>query len=216
MPSRSRSHTVLVLIVLSMLPRLPATAQGRVELPTTEIAWSPDRRMVAFVREPIGAYVGDTVDHYSATELWVARRDGSRARVVLRAQWDVSPRALLARFHSPVFSADGRRVYFLSAAWYTSSAVHVVDLRSGKERYVLDGNAVEVIRCGPHTGRLLITRHRSYDKDAGSYDPVWMTDANGKGGVELFSDDFKGRGSAYGRWRRKWRVDAVGGRDCAP
>ena len=46
---------------------------------------------------------------------------------------------------SVAFSHDGGRLFFVSAAWSTSGAVHVIDLATRKRRYLFDGNLLAVL-----------------------------------------------------------------------
>lgn len=140
---------------------------------------SPDGRTVAFVRgDPAGG-----------TSLWTIRADGTGARRwVTSTAGDTVPERTLARFQSPRFSPDGRRIYFLSDAWATSGAVHVLELATGAERYVIPGNSLEVARAGRYAGYLLVTQHRYFD-GGGSYDWFWLFTPDGREVRTLGDDD---------------------------
>jgi Tol biopolymer transport system component len=124
--------------------------------------------------------VETTLGQVDATELWIADPDGSNSRrLVGSAASDTVERAL-AHFSSPAFSPDGRRIYFLSRAWATSDAVHAVDVNTGREWFVADGNSLEVVPRGEFAGCLLVEQHRYRGADSGSYDWTWLLTSNGK------------------------------------
>lgn len=87
----------------------------------------------------------------------------------------------LCDFRQKQFSADGRRLYFLTPAWTTSGALHVFDMRSGDERFVLPANDVLVLNFCPNKYKddLVVLAHR-YFALGGSYDWYWLYDATGK------------------------------------
>lgn len=156
---------------------------------------SPDRRTVVFVR----ATPGDSVDAGSgraeASELWTVRTDGSGARMLVRGRGSTAPERILVGFQSPQFSPDGRQVYFLSDAWAVSSAVHAVELATGRERYLIPGNSLEVVPNGRYAGHLLVSQHR-YFLVAGSFDWVWLFTPAGRevgpvGETQAAIDEFR-------------------------
>ena len=140
---------------------------------------SPDGRRAAVVR-----YTGRTVETAqgpdAATELWLVDvASGAGRRLVLSAD-SHSPERSLARFSDPAFSPDGRKVYFLSnTAWVTSGAVHVVDVATGRERYLMPGNSLAVVPRGGYRGDLMVGQHR-YFLAEGSYDWVWLMTPQGR------------------------------------
>jgi hypothetical protein len=91
---------------------------------------------------------------------------------------DSEPKRTLAALGSPAFSPDGRALYFTSAAWATSGAVHAVDLVSGKERFVTAGNSLAVVPVGQYAGDLIVNKHK-YWLAGGSYDWFWLVTPNG-------------------------------------
>ncbi|HET7234266.1 MAG TPA: hypothetical protein VFJ16_29910 [Longimicrobium sp.] len=140
---------------------------------------SPDGRTIAFIR----GTPGDSVDAGSGREeagsLWIIPSAGGVARMLVRGRDDPAPERILAGLQSPQFSPDGRTLYFLSAAWATSAAVHAVDVATGAERFVAPGNSLEVVPRGRYAGSLLVWQHR-YFLVAGTYDWVWLITPDGK------------------------------------
>ena len=96
-----------------------------------------DGRQIVFVRHT----ANNTGIEADWTELWIAHVDGTKAasRVLVGHDGDFTPcpTMLLAEFSKPQFSPDGQRIYFISAAWATSAAIDVLDLRTGKSSWWL-------------------------------------------------------------------------------
>ncbi|MBB4637377.1 TolB family protein [Longimicrobium terrae] len=132
---------------------------------------SADGAQVAFVRT--GAAGGEP------SSIWIVRTDGSGLRRLVQSRADEAPERNLEGLRGPVFSPDGARVYFRSAAWATSNAVHVADLATGAERYLIPGNSVDVVPAGSYAGHLLVDQHR-YHLAGGSYDWTWLFTPDGR------------------------------------
>jgi len=144
-----------------------------------EATISPDGQLVAFVRRsqrlPIEAGAGP----FPATDLWLIRIDGTGARRVLAARPHDDLKRLLAGLNALHFSPDGRTLYFISAAWVTSGAIHSVDVDTGEEGFVCAGNSLDVLSSGRYVGHLLVTQHR-YFQQGGSYNWVWLYSPEGR------------------------------------
>ncbi len=134
---------------------------------------SPDGRWVAWVRATPRDSVEGPAERVQAGEVWIARTDGSGARMLVRGGGAREPRELLAALSAPRFSADGREVYFLSRAWATSGALHAVDAGTGRRRFVAPSNGYEVVPRGRWRGHLVVWQHR-YFLAGGSYDWAWL------------------------------------------
>lgn len=139
---------------------------------------SPDGRMVAFVRATPGDSVEAAPGRSEATSLWIIGVDGRAPRMLVRGRASGEPKEALASFQAPRFSPDGSRIYFLSSAWVTSGAVHAVEVASGRERFVVAGNSLDVVPAGEYAGHLLVEQHR-YFLAGGSYDWTWLFTADG-------------------------------------
>ena len=140
---------------------------------------SPDGRTVAFVRATPGDSVETATGRAEATSLWIVGVDGSAPRMLVRGRSSAEPEQALAAFQAPRFSPDGQRVYFLSSAWATSGAVHEVEPASGRGRFVVAGNSLDVVPSGTYAGHLLVSQHR-YFLGGGSYDWTWLFAPDGK------------------------------------
>jgi hypothetical protein len=155
---------------------------------------SPDGRFVVSVRPTPGKMVSTALGDMEATELWISRVDGSEAKMLVRGASADSPKKTIAGISVPQFSPDGRRIYFLSIAWITSGAVHVIDLKSSKERFLCDGSSLEVIPRGKYAGHLIVNQHR-YFMGGGTYNWFWLLTPEGKEVAPIAPDD--GKGSEY-------------------
>jgi dipeptidyl aminopeptidase/acylaminoacyl peptidase len=139
---------------------------------------SPDGHSVVFVRGTPGKMISHGAGEDEATELWLIDVDGKNATMLLRGKEDPEPKAVLVDMNAPQFSPDGKKIYFVSAAWATSGAVHVYDLQSKQQKFLCPGNDLHVVRTGDYKGHLLVTQHR-YFIGGGSYDWFWLLKPDG-------------------------------------
>jgi len=107
--------------------------------------------------------------------------DGEHLELLVSGKEGSDPKRSLADFSSPQFSPDGQRIYFLSAGWVTSGAVHVVDIQSRRESFVSPGNTLEVIQKGKYRGYLIVQEHKYFvGAKVGSYDDYWLLTPKGR------------------------------------
>jgi hypothetical protein len=151
------------------------TSSGR----DSEPVLAPDGKWVAFVRKVDGKKIPTGSDEVDRTELWQVRTDGKEAALLLECRESGKPDSVIAAFENVQFSANGKLVYFVTPAWATSGAVHVVDTTNRKERFVLPGNGLKVVASGEHKDCLLVQQHR-YFVGGGSYDWFWLFRPDGK------------------------------------
>lgn len=140
---------------------------------------SPDGRTIAFIRDTPGDSVEIVTGPEEATSLWTMGVDGSGARMLLKGRSAETAGQTLALLHGPRFSPDGGRIYFLSAAWATTAAVHVLELSTGHERFLVAANSLDVVPAGEYAGFLVISQHR-YFLAGGSYDWFWLFTPEGE------------------------------------
>jgi hypothetical protein len=162
---------------------------------------SPDGKLVVFVRPTPNLLVETSLGQDEATEIWTAGVDGGAARMRLRGHFGSTPAKTLAGFKDARFSPDGQRVLFLSDAWVTSRAVHVLDLRSNTERFLCSGNSLEVIYRGKYSGYLMVCQHR-YAMGGGSYDWLWLVTPEGADAGLISMDD----DAATERFRKLYKI----------
>jgi len=140
---------------------------------------APDSKWVAFVRKVDGNKIATGSDEVEPTELWQVRVDGKELSMLVRCRESKKMESLIGGFENLQFSADGKLLYFVTAAWVTSGAVHVVDTTNRKERYVFPGNDIKVVKSGEYKDCLLVQQHR-YFVGGGSYNWYWLLRADGK------------------------------------
>jgi hypothetical protein len=142
---------------------------------------SPDGRLVFYTRRASGErdeqFCGGPP---KADELRQVSIDGKDDKLLLSGHRG-DPESQLCDFKAKQFSADGRRLYFMTPGWATSGALHVYDLRNREEHYLLPANDFAVLSfCkNEHKDDLAILLHR-YFVFGGSYDWYWLYDATGK------------------------------------
>ena len=151
------------------------TASGRDSDPVL----APDGKWVAFVRKVDGKKIATGSDEVDPSELWQVRTDGKEASLLLKCREAEKPDSLIAAFENLQFSTNGKLLYFVTPAWATSGAVHVVDTTNRKERYVFPGNDLKLVNAGEYKDCLLVQQHR-YFVGGGSYDWFWLLRPDGK------------------------------------
>jgi WD40-like Beta Propeller Repeat len=140
---------------------------------------APDGKWVAFVRKVDGKKIATGSDEVDPTELWQVRADGKEASLLVKCRTTEKPESLIAEFENLQFSTNGKLLYFVTSAWATSGAVHVVDTTNRKERYLFPGNNLKVVTSGEHKDCLLVQQHK-YFVGGGSYDWFWLLRPDGK------------------------------------
>ena len=151
------------------------TSSGRDSNPVL----APDRKWVAFVRKLEAKKIATGSDEVEPTELWQVRVDGKEPSVLVRCRDSEKMESVIGAFDNLQFSFNGKLLYFVTPAWATSGAVHVVDTTSGKERYVFPGNDIKVVKSREYKDCLLVQQHR-YFVGSGSYDWYWLLKPDGK------------------------------------
>lgn len=173
-------------------------SSSNIRVPDSGVARATNGR-VAFIRATPGRLVPTALGDEQATELWIANADGADPRrLVVGVAADRVERSLAA-LSSPVFSPDGRRIYFLSRAWVTSDAVHAVDVATGREWFVAPGNSLAIVPRGPLAGCLLVSQHRYRPNEGGSYDWTWLLGTDGRE-LALAASDSDGADQRLAAW----------------
>lgn len=128
---------------------------------------------------PTGA--GDALNN----ELWLKYSDGIEELLVSsHSAKDVKD--IIAFINTPRFSLDKKKIYFMSAAWATSYAIHVVDIETKSEHFVCDGNSLKVIQSGSYAGDLIVNKHKY--NDIGAYDDYYIVTPEGEEITDLGDD----------------------------
>jgi hypothetical protein len=140
---------------------------------------APDGKWVAFVRKVDGKKIATGSEELEPTELWQVRTDGKEASLLVKCRAAEKPESVIAEFENLQFSTNGKLLYFVTSAWATSGAVHVVDTTNRKERYLFPGNDLKIVTSGEYKDCLLVQQHR-YFIGGGSYDWFWLLRPDGK------------------------------------
>jgi hypothetical protein len=113
-------------------------------------------------------------------ELRQINADGTGDKALLTGRKG-GPDEQLCDFKNKQFSSDGRRLYFLTSSWATSGALHVYDMRTSDEHFVLPANDLLVLSFCPNKYKddLVVLLHRHFLL-GGSYDWYWLYDSTGK------------------------------------
>jgi hypothetical protein len=113
-------------------------------------------------------------------ELRQVNVDGTGDKLLLSGRKG-DPQDQLCDFRSKQFSSDGQRLYFLTPGWVTSAALHVYDMHSRDDHFVLPATDLLVLNfCGSKYKDSLVVRTRRYFLFGGSYDWYWLFDPTGK------------------------------------
>jgi hypothetical protein len=158
---------------------------------------APDSKWVAFVRKVEGKKIATGSDEVDPTELWQVRVDGKEPTMLVRCRESQKMESLIGGFETLQFSPDGKLLYFMTPAWATSGAVHVVDTTNRKERYLFPGNNLKLVPSGEYKGCLLVQQHR-YFVGGGSYDWFWLLRPDGKE-VGPVGEDTENFEATYGK-----------------
>lgn len=141
---------------------------------------SPDGTYVVYSRQGAGYDGQFCVDTPKPDQLRAVNADGSDDRLLLEGRKGEVD-AQLCDFRNKQFSADGKRLYFLTPGWATSGALHVYETQTQEQHFVQPANDLLVLNFCPGKYRddLVVEQHR-YFMFGGSYDWYWLFDAAGK------------------------------------
>lgn len=173
-----RTLAVIAFALALLAPARGAPAETLVTPDPSVADRSADGRMQVWVRATFDSVPGPT-DAVPRTEL-VLDSAGTAQRVLLRG----GERALangqtMACFQWPRFSADARKVYFVTVATVTSGMACEMVLATGRIREIAGANRLEVVRNGAWSGDLVLEQHR-YRRGGGSYESLFVVTPQGR------------------------------------
>ena len=137
-------------------------------------------KLPAIDRDPIASPSGDSVVYARGDDLYLRGEFSEEEHVLVRGAPSTKPEENLTTLNSPRFSPDGDRVYFLSAAWGNTEAVHAVDLATKRVSFVVEGKRMDVVRKGPLRSDLVVVRERVGAGGGAPYDEAWLVGPDGK------------------------------------
>lgn len=160
---------------------------------------SPDGKRVVFLRKSdkeaylaVGGsedYVKDDPDGLLADQVWIVDVTGKNEKMLatdhnpdeIAIVGDFNGSEVIAHIDDDTlqFSPDSNKVYFITAAWVTSGALHSVNIDGSGERFIAGANYLKVIDKGGCKGCLIINQHR-YFVTGGSYDWYYVFTPDGK------------------------------------
>lgn len=147
--------------------------QVSAEQHNTNAVISPNQKWGAYI------HAEEATPDDSAHEIWLVDMDTRASRMVVRSQTNDKPENNLTQLHNLKFSPDGRSLYFMTAAWATSGAVHQLDIATLQQHYVTDGNSLDIIPHGKYAGYLVVTKH-IYLRGGGSVENYCLLKPNGR------------------------------------
>jgi len=116
----------------------------------SESILSPNGKWIAFNREIEGAikeYEEEVVWACSSYQLWIIDLESKSERMLLVPRpEDKDIEKVIYSFQDKTFSPDSQTIYFVTPAYAVSDAIHAVDINGKNDRYITDGNTVQVVR----------------------------------------------------------------------
>lgn len=120
-----------------------------------------------------------TEDYEGGVQIVSKNLSSGQDEILLTSSPDADPKKTLYSFSNLKLSQDAKTLYFETAAWATSSAIHSLDISSHKSNYITNGGLVCVVGGGEYQGNLIVQQHR-YFVQGGSYDYLYLYDPKGK------------------------------------
>lgn len=146
---------------------------------------SPDKKSIAFLRgegpEIPEQCLTDNGEPHS-WQIWLYDLVGEKEDLLVAANFNCKNIEEMIVFPKPgslTFSPDSKLLYFLADAWATSSKLHVVDIASKNQHFLVPANSIKVVDHGEYKGFLIIQQHR-YFLNSGSYNWYWLFSPEGK------------------------------------
>ena len=177
-------------------------AEGKVQALTntgkdSQPCLSPNGKIVVFIRSTGKNISEPSPFQWEANEIRSINLETGEEKLLIRGRKADSVEDTLSDLTRPCFSPDGQKIYFMSSAWATSLAIHVMNSDGTEEQFLTSGDSLEVLQEGEYgdircEGYLIVEKHK-YFLGGGSYDWHWLLSPDGKevgpiNDVELFKE----------------------------
>ncbi len=172
----------IVVLILTCLPSL-VNAQGQDSDSVVSSVVAPGGKDVYYIK----TLHGQDVAGNPKMDIEIGINGNRQFLILLTNQPSEDPQKNLTEFSNLALSPDGKSLYFQTAAWATSDAIHSMNLKTRKVSYVTDGELACVVLGGQYQGDLIVEQHK-YFVQGGSYDNLWLYDPTGKK-IGLVSED---------------------------
>jgi hypothetical protein len=147
---------------------------------------SVNNRLVVFVRRTPDLRILTALEETDRNEIWVASVSPQpQPRRILVGHAGVRVGEDLAGFSLPQFSLDAKRIYFIAEWAATGNSVQVVDVATGKVKFLYRGESVEVIKSGPDAGCLIGLKAIPHAFPPPHVFRYWLLEADGKDVAEI-------------------------------
>ena len=146
---------------------------------------SPDKKKMVFIRvskDIMPPHCGDFADTQNryGEQIWIIDLNNKTPHVLVNYHFSCdTPTDMIVDPRNLKFSPDNKHLYFLTSAWVTSGALHVININGNKPRFLQPANSFDVIKHGKYKGKLVIQQHR-YATGGGSYEGCWLYTSEGK------------------------------------
>lgn len=138
---------------------------------------SPEAKKIAFIRngnKPIPEECKKNTESDFEKELWVYDVSQKKEKLLVKNNFQCNqPEQQISDFLDLAFSPNNELLYFITPAWMTSGALHVVKTNRMQQHFVAPANSVEIVMNGSYKGYLIVNQHR-YFTTGGSYDWFWL------------------------------------------
>lgn len=148
-------------------------------------ALSPNKKSIVFLRRSGPAIPQECLTDNAEThswQIWLYDLVSKKEDLLVAANFNcenIEEMIVFPEVGSLTFSPDSKSLYFLTNAWATSSKLHVVDIASKKQHFLMQANSIKVVNHGKYKGYLIVQQHR-YFLNSGSYDWYWLFSPEGK------------------------------------
>jgi hypothetical protein len=153
---------------------------------------SLDGHLIVFVRRTPSLKIDTGIGDADDNELWIAGTTGKqpphRVLVGHPGGFKKDDNLVLAGFSDPQFSPDTTRIYFGAQTWATQASFRMLDLKSGRVRFLYAGLGLEVLQSGKYAGYLIALKTIPSMLTARIF-RYWLLDADGNDVGEIGGDE---------------------------